>query len=535
MLAALEPAPISAIGDLIVWVPSEAAKVKHYLRFLGKRVFKCNVRNPHDERRVLAFLAELREEDFDAVSPERPLALRESAVARELGFEVRAIVHPRIARSALSEETLFLLPVTYQTFPAHVCEFAADATPDEARYRLAKIIPWSAWDRERAPAVSVRVRSGEKEMEGKALGMASLPQAEQVLAYVGEHDGLLEIENFRRERVIFRHADGKYRLEALGEARVIERELVPGFLRRFLEGSERGRPPRGLEPVVRAYYGDVRGREHGELKGSELEQLGTLLAAVANALPVAAVWSAARAVIFPQLEPALWATAKSAIDEVLAGLRANGAVRAEDVPSLRVLEALDPRSIEDAMASRRASAARSVAAALRCAIAPSPAAFAATILHLADAQRDPAYPEGRARWRWLGWLDDVITRSDRFALGEILELLAEAVAGSLPKLPHRFIWEAAGLEDGSFDVWTVDPTTRRSVKSMLGFAEPKLVADVLSVVVKTGPGCAVDQLRVEYFFEHEVNRLLTDSFYTDRYRCIEFELDDGTRRWVTPA
>jgi hypothetical protein len=191
-------------------------------------------------------MSELSEADLDGVTPERPIAVRPSAVVRKTRFEVRVVVHPSVARTSFNAATVFMAKVTCLTFPAFACEFPADDTPDEALYRVKKTVPWSNWDRIAEPAVSLRfkrIKSNVHTTHGKSLGIAPARQAEQVLTAIGEEDGFLEVENYRRENVTFRHEKGEYQLELPTGSRPMASDQVLGWFRRFItsgiEGAER--------------------------------------------------------------------------------------------------------------------------------------------------------------------------------------------------------------------------------------------------------------------------------------------------------
>jgi len=247
VVGSLSPPPSKRRGAVIAWCPFEKAPVTLYCRFIAERAGNTNVQNPHDEERALAFMAELDERDLDAVSEAHPLALRPSAVARALGFHGRVVVHPRVADTTLGKSTEFMRPVTYLTFPAHRSEFTSDDTHDEAVFRMRKVVKWSKWDRAVAPALSIRyrrVRSGVGTTGGKRLGVAPLREAEQALAKIGDEDGFLEVENFERNAVTFRHERGAYSLETPSGSRLIDGGAVLAWLRCFvgagLAAAERG-------------------------------------------------------------------------------------------------------------------------------------------------------------------------------------------------------------------------------------------------------------------------------------------------------
>jgi len=241
--AALSPTPKLVGTDTLVWTHSPKAPIMHYARFFGERAIKTNVRNPHDEALVLAFMAEIEEADLDAVTPARPATRRPSSALQGTRFEVKIIVHPSIANTCFNEATMFMTPVTSQTFPAFACEFTDDDTPDEVVYRIKKVIAWSNWNRIVQPALSMRymrTKSGVGTTAGKRLGVAPADQAEKVLMKIGEEDGFMEVENYKREVVTFRHEDGHYELQLPDGSRRMDGSEVLGWFRYFLTSGIKG-------------------------------------------------------------------------------------------------------------------------------------------------------------------------------------------------------------------------------------------------------------------------------------------------------
>jgi hypothetical protein len=176
-----------------------------------------------------------------------------------------------------------------------------------------------------------------------------------------------------------------------------------------------------------------------------------------------------------------------------------------------------------------------VARALSCAIAPTPDLFAECVALLTEAQADPDYPINRERERWTGWLDDVVTRADRFNVLEMLELLGGTIDGTIDGLqPDRFFWEGTGNEQGGFEVWTDDPRLHKLVTRVATFPQVSPKSDVLMVVVSAA-GLVKDPLRIEYFLEHEIHRCFLASTYIGDYSSIDYRIDDGSRHWRAPV
>jgi len=290
-----------------------------------------------------------------------------------------------------------------------------------------------------------------------------------------------------------------------------------------------------LDRLARPYYGAVQSAPSGELRRDELEQLGAALA-TAGVLPVVAAWSAARAAIYPQLELEAVAEARAAAVEATVWLGSKTPPKDPDIPAIQALMKYDPDNAPDAMAARRAKAARCIHAGLRCAIEPTAERFADTIGYLADAQRDEKYPKVRWSEMWVGWLDDVVTRGDRFDAKQALHLLAQTIEGPIRGLvPKRFFWDGAGDEDNVFSVWTRNALTQDSVMMVVEFRDMKIVGRTLSVIVGAKPYLVRDPLRIEYMFEHEILRYFLRSTYMGRYTQIDYQLEDGSLRWTAPV
>ena len=224
VLEALQPAATPVGEDIIFWKPFDAAPVGYYVRFIGERAAKVNVKldpkNPHDPARVIALLAGVKEAQLDAVSETQPLGLAPLALPGT-AFTLQATVHPSLANGALSKPTEFMRPATFGILPAHRCEFTDNDTRDEAAFRLAKVVPWVDWNRVPAPAISARFlrkKTNIKSTGGKRLGVMKLEELERTVQYVATDDGFIEVENFERALLLLEHANGHYEVQQ-GETR----------------------------------------------------------------------------------------------------------------------------------------------------------------------------------------------------------------------------------------------------------------------------------------------------------------------------
>ena len=542
VVAALSPTPVELAVDVIAYRASDKAPVTTYTRFLGEHAATTRVQNPHDERAVLAFLSELDAADLAAATRERPVALCASRAAQSAGFDLRVVVHPSVARASTSHATAPLMaPLTVLTFPAFECEFTRADTADEVSFRLARVVPHSKWDRPPAPVVNaryVRPRARVRSLGGKWLGPFKPEEMERTLRYVLDEGGSVDVENFKRELATIRVDSAGVEVLHGGQSQTIAPSEVLDWYRSFV-GKGLGRAHAalspGLEPRLRFAYASAVHAERGALTRGELERVGETLASLGECLPVAAAWTAAQAAIFPQLDPALVALGVAAIQEVARELEAPVRSAAPASPALLELSALLAEVPADALEARQAYAARCLLKALACCVAPSQAVFADAVEMWALAAADPSETARGEQERWTAWLDDVVTRADRFTIAETLQLLERTLRGMiLDIVPNRYTWEGSADEQEQLHVWTRDPTTKQLVRRVITYSSSTLKDETLRVVVARDPELVRDRLRIEHFFEHVVHRRFLDDYYWGRYRAIEYELADGSDRWSAP-
>ncbi len=137
------------------------------------------------------------------------------------------------------------------------------------------------------------------------------------------------------------------------------------------------------------------------------------------------------------------------------------------------------------------------------------------------AQRSQLGRPARAKQAWVGWLDDVATRSDRFTVGTILELLDRALRGTLDALPDAVEWEGTADDSGELSVWATDPSTRRLLRTVMRAKPLELAGDTLRATILDEAGLVRDPLRIESFIEHVIHRCFLGDMYAGRYRQIE--------------
>jgi len=216
VINALSPAPVWVRDDLILWRPFDAAPIVYCVRFIGDRACKVNVPAQQDQAPVEALLREIVPADLPD-GAEQSISLATSSVVGATPFDRRAIVAPSLSPGALSKTTDFMAPVTFTAFPAYRCEFPEDDSRDDLAFRLAKVVRWSNWAREPAPAISARFHrlgSGVKSTGGKRMGVFPWADIEKTLGFIAKEDGFMDLQNFERKQVRIEHADGRFTIDS---------------------------------------------------------------------------------------------------------------------------------------------------------------------------------------------------------------------------------------------------------------------------------------------------------------------------------
>ena len=286
-----------------------------------------------------------------------------------------------------------------------------------------------------------------------------------------------------------------------------------------------------LVRALRSVYDDVACSSTGQPDRRTVASLWTLLGQRPQQLQVLALWSAARALILPQVAPA-------AIDP---GLRAIAALRAvwaappvpqSAIPAdISALLAGAPATTDD----RQLQAQRCLGHALAFALQPTSAGLMAVIDAMVSAQRSEFAHSARAREAWIGWLDDVASRCDRFAPAALLDLLERTLRGTITTLPVAFRWEGTGDDKGLLHVWAADLQTRRLVSNVMTIDPPVLKGRVLQVSVHDAPHLVRDPLRIEYFVEHFIHRVFLGEPHAGQFDRIDYHAQGTGEAWSAPA
>lgn len=286
-----------------------------------------------------------------------------------------------------------------------------------------------------------------------------------------------------------------------------------------------------LVRALRAVYDDVEGSATGQPARQAIASLWTLLGQRAQQLQVLALWSAARALILPQI-------AAGAIDP---GLRAITALRAAaaaapgpqaQVPAdIAALLAGSTATTDD----RQLQAQRCLGHALAFLLQPTPAGLMAVIDAMVSAQRSEFAHSARAHQAWIGWLDDVASRCDRFTPAALLDLLERTLRGTLTTMPVAFRWEGTGDDKGLLHVWAADLQTRRLVSSVMTIDPPVRTGRLLQVTVHDAPHLVRDPLRIEYFVEHTLHRVFLGEPHAGQFDRIDYHCLGTGEAWSAPA
>lgn len=283
--------------------------------------------------------------------------------------------------------------------------------------------------------------------------------------------------------------------------------------------------------VLRSVYDDIDSSETGQPTRAMICAIWPSLQKYPEARYVTALWSAVRALVFPQvaleaIEPC--AKAINAVRTILA----NGVASPMPVEVEAILQQPQPgiTSIRE-----QAEAQLCLGHALAFCVDSAPERFLHVINTLVSAQRSQFANPTRSKQAWIGWLDDVVSRSDRFHIETILGLVERTLHGTLNMVPASFEWEGVADDSGKLEVWAEDPKTRRLLIPVMT-AEPLLVMErTLKATILDETHLVCDQLRIEYFVEHIIHRRFLGGMYEGHYDHIEFRCLGSGENWQAPA
>jgi hypothetical protein len=202
LLKALQPAPVQHSESLLEWKPFPAAPVVHLIKVFDERVAVVNQKAANDRQPALAFLAATTPAYLDRATKDNPSSI-EALESRVASFDLRAVQHPSISAKSLSTTTEFLADRLYQTYPLYDCEWMRSESVEERRYRMAKFVKWSDWNRQPEPAVSLRVNYSKLKTQGKGFKSANLDEAQRRVSELDKETGFLELLNYKGDVLRF--------------------------------------------------------------------------------------------------------------------------------------------------------------------------------------------------------------------------------------------------------------------------------------------------------------------------------------------
>jgi hypothetical protein len=289
-----------------------------------------------------------------------------------------------------------------------------------------------------------------------------------------------------------------------------------------------------LSRVIRSTYDDIDDSETGRPTVAIAERLFGALQGHGDTARVTAVWSAARALIVPQV-------AAESIEPCVRGIQALRAATAPNAPRQRSglpepIDALFRPDLPGEPKDARCIAVRAcLGNALAFCINPTAARFVQVVEALVAAQGDEFAKPPQEKQRWIGWLDDVVSRSYRYGLGTILELTERTVRGTLRVFRPGFGWEGTADDSHRLHVWTVDRPTRHLLQNVMTIEPVELRARALAVTVLPEPDYIRDPLRIEYLVEDAILRRFLGGMYDGRYDLIEYKCLATGEQWQAPA
>ena len=290
---------------------------------------------------------------------------------------------------------------------------------------------------------------------------------------------------------------------------------------------------REIERALRGVYGNVSWAPTGSPTEEDRDEIFAVLTRSPEWLPVVALWSASRAIVFPQLPAEALPSARRDM-EASASMLSGGEAKGSE-PFLRHLASSDGAETE--WSARRHAAHRALLAALDLCRGPTPPVWRTLLSALEFAQLGgDASVDDRREW-WIAWLDDVVMRCDRTNVATMHGLVERCLAGTLDELVEPYCWE--GVEQGDppyhVQVWTADPRTHHVRKPYLDFETFEFRSRKLEVVISRRPDVITDPLRIEYLVEMGVLRRYLFGRYEGRYDLIDYHCLATDERWTVEA
>jgi hypothetical protein len=237
--------------------------------------------------------------------------------------------------------------------------------------------------------------------------------------------------------------------------------------------------------------------------------------------------------VFPQVTPGAVDRCARAIDAVRhLGLGAAGAT--SSIPA-QVEALLDQPGLAQPGGNRQVEAERCLGHALAFGADPVPERFVRAMDAKVAAQHREFAHRARARQAWIGWLDDVVNRSDRFGVDAMLAHVERTLRGTLDVLPAPYEWEGTADDAGRLEIWTTDPRSRRLVTLVMVTEPLRVEARTLLVCVLDERRLVRDPLRIEYFVEHMLHRRFLGAMHAGEYDRVEYRCPGTSESWCAPV
>lgn len=165
-------------------------------------ILRTSASGEADIERKLALLRKIGPDWIGGVSDTAPLAVHSMPLREDDPRDCLALVHPSVERGGLIPKAAYAIPFIYGVRHCYRCEFTDDDRPEEATYRIRRVL--SGVSPTPRPAIQMRfavTATGVKSTGGKKLGIFEFSMVMRMLADVKSGGGFAEIENWQRHRV----------------------------------------------------------------------------------------------------------------------------------------------------------------------------------------------------------------------------------------------------------------------------------------------------------------------------------------------
>jgi hypothetical protein len=189
---------------------------------------------------TMAFLRGLSSTLIEGVSEKTPVMVHAEKRVGQFRTDCAAVIHPSVARVCPVPKAIYAMPSIYRVMPCYRCEFTVDDRPEEATWRILRVIK-GGWMRDPHPAIQMRfavTATGVKSTGGKKLGVFELPRVIAILDDVKKGDGFAEVENWERRKVTLTSDSGRWTLsEKKGKTIDLSEDELSPWLQAFTTQS----------------------------------------------------------------------------------------------------------------------------------------------------------------------------------------------------------------------------------------------------------------------------------------------------------